>query len=141
MSSRALTTPNSHQDHILYSLCCVCAQVVQPDVVLVTFDALASDVSQLQPIAWEAVVVDERNQVQPSLAKAHQALRELPCNFRLQLAAGDPTMVRHHNPILCLVPLLLSSCTQVLFDPQSLCIPWHSLNCVVEGAMLRMSRA
>ena len=68
-------------------------QVVQPDVVLVTYDALTSDISQLQPIEWEAVVVDERNRVQPSLAKAHQAVRDLECNFRLQLASGKPTLV------------------------------------------------
>ena len=68
-------------------------QVVQPDVVLVTYDALTSDISQLQPIEWEAIVVDERNRIQPSLSKAHQALRELDANFRLLLASGNPTKV------------------------------------------------
>ncbi len=68
-------------------------QVVQPDVVLLTYDALTSDISQLQPIEWEAIVVDERNRVQPSLSKAHQALRELDANFRLLLASGNPTKV------------------------------------------------
>lgn len=68
-------------------------QVVQPDVVLVTYDALTSDISQLQPIEWEAIVLDERNRVQPSLSKAHQALRELDANFRLLLASGNPTKV------------------------------------------------
>ena len=73
--------------------CCMYVQVVQPDVVLVTYDALISDMSQLQPIEWEAIAVDERNRVQPSLAKAHQALRELDANFRLLLPSGNPTKV------------------------------------------------
>ena len=76
-------------------------QVVQPDVVLVTYDALTSDISQLQPIEWEAIVVDERNRIQPSLAKAHQALRELDANFRLLLASGNPTKVCLSHVICC----------------------------------------
>lgn len=68
-------------------------QVVQPDVVLASFDALASDISHLQPIEWEAIVVDERCMVQSNLVKAHQALREVESNFRLLLPAGNPTMV------------------------------------------------
>ena len=71
-----------------------CLQVVQPDVVLASFDALASDISHLQPIEWEAVVVDERCKVQSNLVKAHQALREVESNFRLLLPAGNPTLVR-----------------------------------------------
>lgn len=68
-------------------------QVVQPDMVLASFDALASDISHLQPIEWEAVVVDERCKVQSNLAKAHQALREVESNFRLLLPSGNPTLV------------------------------------------------
>ncbi len=76
-------------------------QVVQPDVVLVTYDALTSDISQLQPIEWEAIVVDERNRIQPSLSKAHQALRELDANFRLLLASGNPTKVCFTCDLCC----------------------------------------
>lgn len=102
-------------------------QVVQPDVVLVTYDALVSDVSQLQPIEWEAVVVDERNRVQASLAKAHQALRELDGNFRLLLASGNPAVV-------CLSTAL--SITDVHMITQSLgqsesCIHNHISSCLI----------
>jgi hypothetical protein len=76
-------------------------QVVQPDVVLVTYDALTSDISQLQPIEWEAIVVDERNSIQPSLSKAHQALRELEANFKLLLSSGNPTKVCFSRVICC----------------------------------------
>ena len=79
-------------------------QVVQPDVVLVTYDALTSDMSQLAPIEWEAIAVDERNRVQPSLAKAHQALRELDANFRLLLPSGNPAKVCCHRQLVkCLI--------------------------------------
>lgn len=71
-----------------------CLQVVQPDVVLASFDAVASDISHLQPIEWEAIVVDERCMVQSNLVKAHQALREVKSNFRLLLPSGNPTLVR-----------------------------------------------
>lgn len=67
--------------------------MVQPDVVLASFDALASDVSHLQPIEWEAIIVDERCVVQSNLVKAHQALREVESNFRLLLPSGNPTLV------------------------------------------------
>lgn len=70
-----------------------CVQVVQPDVVLASFDAVASDVSQLQPIEWEAIVVDERNKVQSNLARAHQALREVDSSSKLLLPSGNPTLV------------------------------------------------
>ncbi|KAL0025228.1 hypothetical protein WJX77_008845 [Trebouxia sp. C0004] len=72
-------------------------KVVQPDVVLVTYDALTSDISQLQPIEWEAIVVDERNRIQPSLSKALQVLRELDANFRLLLASGNPTKASYET--------------------------------------------
>lgn len=81
-------------------------QVVQPDVVLASFDALASDISHLQPIDWEAVVVDERCKVQSNLAKAHQALRDVESNFRLLLPSGNPTLVRpRHIHIQPIVPV------------------------------------
>lgn len=70
--------------------------MVQPDVVLASFDALASDISHLQPIEWEAIVVDERCTVQLNLVKAHQALREVESNFRLLLPSGNPTLVCAH---------------------------------------------
>ena len=73
-------------------------QVMQPDVVLVTFDALVSDNSQLQPIDWEAIVVDERNTVQPILAKAHQAVKELECNCRVLMMPSSPATVSSHTP-------------------------------------------
>ena len=87
---------------VLYAVCQThssvrhgfCLQVVQPDVVLASFDALASDISHLQPIEWEAIVVDERCMVQSNLVKAHQALREVESNFRLLLPSGNPTLVR-----------------------------------------------
>jgi len=79
------------------SLVALLMQVVQPDVVLVTYDALTSDISQLQPIEWEAIVVDERNHIQPSLSKAHQALRELDATFRLLLASGNPKVCSAHR--------------------------------------------
>lgn len=86
-------------------------QVVQPDVVLASFDALASDISHLQPIDWEAVVVDERCKVQSNLAKAHQSLRDVESNFRLLLPSGNPTLVRprriHNQPI---VPMQSTAC-------------------------------
>ena len=85
-------------------------QVVQPIAVLVTYDALTSDISPLQPIEWEAIVVDERNRVQPSLSKAHQALRELEANFKLLLASGNPTKVCFSRVVCCQdVALLLAA--------------------------------
>ncbi|KAL3149213.1 hypothetical protein ABBQ32_002039 [Trebouxia sp. C0010 RCD-2024] len=72
-------------------------KVVQPDVVLASFDALASDISHLQPIDWEAVVVDERCKVQSNLAKAHQALRDVESNFRLLLPSGNPTLASYDS--------------------------------------------
>ena len=85
-----------------------CVQVVQPDVVLASFDAIASDVTQLQPIEWEAIVVDERNKVQSNLAKAHQALREVDSSFRLLLPSGNPTLVS--------LPLLSFTLTAIFFQ-------------------------
>lgn len=79
--------------YVLLIECLACLQVVQPDVVLASFDALASDISHLQPIEWEAIVVDERCTVQLNLVKAHQALREVESNFRLLLPSGNPTLV------------------------------------------------
>ena len=91
----------SHVGGNCASMVALLMQVVQPDVVLVTYDALTSDISQLQPIEWEAIVVDERNRIQPSLSKAHQALRELDANFRLLLASGNPTKVCFCRVICC----------------------------------------
>lgn len=73
--------------------CCCFLQVIQPDVVLVTLDALVSDTSQLQEIAWEAIVVDERNSSQANLAKAHQSLREVESPCKVLLTAGNPVTV------------------------------------------------
>ena len=99
---------------------------MQPDVVLASFDALASDISHLQPIDWEAVVVDERCKVQSNLVKAHQALREVESNFRLLLPSGNPTLVRTPPPRIH----LLSCCWQGLLVDQvassSKCLDWGS---------------
>lgn len=99
-----------------------CLQVVQPDVVLASFDALASDISHLQPIEWEAIVVDERCTVQLNLVKAHQALREVDSNFRLLLPSGNPTMVCAHY-LVSPSDAALHWCLYTRF-PTSGCLHW-----------------
>ena len=94
-------------------------QVVQPDVVLASFDAVASDISHLQPIEWEAIVVDERCMVQSNLVKAHQALREVESNFRLLLPSGNPTLVPATHAS-CLQFSVLAKNTLKLFH----CLCW-----------------
>lgn len=74
-----------------HSVCCL--QVVCPDVILVGYDALVSDIAQLQEVDWEVAVLDERECVPSTLAKAHQALREINCFHKLLLSPGNPAGV------------------------------------------------
>ena len=64
---------------------------MKADVVLASYEALVSDVSMLKSIAWEAVLVDERDRVPSALAKAYQAASELetPCRLVLQNIAPE----------------------------------------------------
>ena len=71
----------------------VCLQVVCPDVILIGYDALVSDLAQLQEVEWEVAVLDERDCVPSTLAKAHQALREMNCVHKLLLAPGNTATV------------------------------------------------
>ena len=67
--------------------------MVCPDVILIGYDALVSDTAQLQEVEWEVAVLDERDCVPSTLAKAHQALRELSCVQKLLLPPGNPSTV------------------------------------------------
>ncbi len=129
----SVTVPTENVSHVRGNCARVVTllvQVVQPDVVLVTYDALTSDISQLQPIEWEAIVVDERNRIQPSLFKAHQALRELDANFRLLLASGNPTKVCFTHVLCCQthkdVDLLLAAAKDDLKISYILVLEVHS---------------
>ncbi len=123
----SVTVPTENVLHVGGKFAIVVAllmQVVQPDVVLVTYDALTSDISQLQPIEWEAIVVDERNRIQPSLSKAHQALRELEANFKLLLASGNPTKVGFSESVkhMKMLPCFLQLQKMARQSAASLCI-------------------
>lgn len=52
-------------------------QVPKADVVLASYEAFASDASELKAFTWEVVVLDERNRAKASLAKAHQAATDM----------------------------------------------------------------
>lgn len=70
-------------------------------MVLVGFDALASDMAQLQELEWEVAVLDERDAQPASLAKAHQAVRDMTCTQKLLLSPANPATV---SGLLMLVP-------------------------------------
>ncbi|KAK9839116.1 hypothetical protein WJX74_009858 [Apatococcus lobatus] len=66
-------------------------QVIKPDVVLTSMEALAGDAAELQQINWDLIIVDERSRARSSVAKAHTALKDFPAtSFRLQLSHGLP---------------------------------------------------
>ena len=66
---------------------------MKADVVLVSHEALVSDVSMLKGMAWEAVLVDERDRAPSALAKAYQAVSELETPCRLVLNNAPPEQV------------------------------------------------
>lgn len=76
-------------------------QVVCPDVILIGYDSLISDVAQLQEVEWEVAVLDERECAASTLSKAHQALREMNCIHKLLLSPSIPARVgvlyTHHT--------------------------------------------
>lgn len=77
----------------MYDAVGVPPQVVCPDVILIGYDSLISDVAQLQEVEWEVVVLDERECAASTLSKAHQALREMNCIHKLLLSPSLPARV------------------------------------------------
>ena len=70
------------------------SQVIKPDVVLTSMEALAGDAAELQQVSWDLIIVDERSRARSSVAKAHSALKDFPAtSFRLQLSHGLPPQV------------------------------------------------
>jgi hypothetical protein len=61
---------------------------VLADVVLTTYEALATDVASLKLLQWEAVVVDQRQRSRSAAGRSHAALAELGCTRRLVLSGG-----------------------------------------------------
>ena len=69
-------------------------QVIKPDVVLTSMEALAGDAADLQHVSWDLIILDERSRARSSVAKAHSALKDFPAtSFRLQLSHGLPPQV------------------------------------------------
>ena len=62
-------------------------------MVLTTHETLAGDGSALRGITWECIVMDQRDRMRTSFAKAVAAMRELPARHRLLLSHSHPTQV------------------------------------------------
>jgi len=85
------------------------AQVVKPDVVLATYEALAGDAGALRAITWEALVLDERGRPAAAVAKAAAALGELTGRWRLLLSHAPPAKARPKHSAGEDVPALLGA--------------------------------
>jgi SNF2 family DNA or RNA helicase len=73
------------------------AQVVKAEVVLMTYEALATDQALISQITWEMVVLDERNRKRAGKqAAALSALSEtlFSPRHRLLISQGRPLEVR-----------------------------------------------
>ena len=78
-------------------------QVIKPDVVLASLEAVAGDAGELQQIGWDMIIVDERKRARSSMAKVHSALKDFPAtSYRLQLSHGLPPQVSNLTKVaLC----------------------------------------
>ena len=93
---------------------CPCLQVIKPDVVLTSMEALAGDAAELQQISWDLIIMDERSRARGSVSKAHAALKDFPTtSFRLLISHGLPPQACHTSQLqyFCsnLVPVLPAS--------------------------------
>lgn len=80
-----------------------CLQVIKPDVVLTSMEALAGDAAELQQISWDLIIMDERSRARGSVSKAHAALKDFPASsFRLLLSHGLPPQACHTQRLQCL---------------------------------------
>lgn len=73
-------------------------QVVKPDVVLATYEALAGDAGALRAITWEALVLDDRGRPRAAVAKATAALGELTGRWRMLMSHAPPSKARPVPP-------------------------------------------
>lgn len=69
------------------------AQVVKAEVVITTHETLAGDGAALRGITWDCIIMDQRDRMRTSFAKAVAALRDLPSRHRLLLSHTHPTQV------------------------------------------------
>lgn len=68
-------------------------KVPKAEIVLTTHETLAADSSALKGITWECIVMDHRERMRTSFAKAASAVRELPSRHRLLLSHTHPCQV------------------------------------------------
>ena len=68
-------------------------QAPKPEVVLTSYEHLASDLPVFTKIQWDVVVLDERNRQRQPLAKAYEALKEIDTKHRVLMPHSDPLTV------------------------------------------------
>ncbi len=79
-------------------------QVAKPDVVITSYDVVASDVAVLRTLPWELIVLDQRGMPRGATAKAQAALAELRARQRLLLLGADlPEDAASLMPLVALV--------------------------------------
>ena len=69
-------------------------QAFKADVVLAPYEAVYAD-PNLQGIAWNLVIVDERKRMRSALAKTYASIADLETKHRLLLSQSYPSQVSY----------------------------------------------
>lgn len=83
-------------------------QVAKADVVVASYEALASDGGALGALPWELIAVDERTRAGPALGRVYQALAG--CDTRARALVSSPAHLQQVGTAARAQPDTLLAC-------------------------------